>query len=118
MGIFSLLKMRIFSLFNTTDINEGVQTCRKTDGAVLLDVRSAEEYKAGHIAGSVNIPVADIHTAPDRIPDKNTVIFSYCLRGSRSARAVRILRNLGYTKVTNIGGIAAYQGEVTQGSGD
>lgn len=49
--------MGLFNFFrNTADINTGVAEYETNDGAVLLDVRTAEEYRDGHIDGSVNIP--------------------------------------------------------------
>lgn len=49
--------MGLFNFFrNTTDINTSVAEYETNDGAVLLDVRTAEEYRDGHIDGSVNIP--------------------------------------------------------------
>ena len=107
--------MGLFSFLRKTDINEAIVQYQKTEDAVLLDVRTNEEYRAGHIPGSVNIPVEQIMTAPDVLKDRNVHIFSYCLRGSRSHRAVSALRRMGYTDVTNIGGIAAYRGEIIRG---
>ena len=50
--------MRLFNFFrNTADINTGVAEYKTNDGAVLLDVRTAEEYRDGHIDGSINIPL-------------------------------------------------------------
>lgn len=46
--------MGLFNFFRSTDINAGVAEYKTTDGAVLLDVRTAEEYRAGYIDGSVN----------------------------------------------------------------
>ena len=43
--------------------------------------------------------------------DKNTLVFTYCLRGSRSSRTVKALKTMGYTNVINMGGINKYKGE-------
>ena len=106
--------MSLFDFLKQPDINEGVKTFQNTPGAVLLDVRSREEYREGHIPGSINIPVGQIGTASDQMSDRNVPVFSYCLRGSRSRRAVKALRAMGYTNVTNIGGIASFRGEITR----
>ena len=106
--------MGIFDFYKRTDINEGISIFRETAGAVLLDVRTPEEYGGGHIPGSINIPVERIMTAESILKDKNAPVFSYCLRGSRSARAVSALKRMGYANVTNIGGIVDYRGEVTR----
>ena len=85
---------------------EGLETCRSTPDAVLLDVRTTEEYAVGHIPGSVNLPL-------DRLSgiklDKSHPLFVYCHSGIRSRQACAWLNRQGYT-ATNIGGIAGYQG--------
>lgn len=95
-------------LFLREDINAGVAACRNTPGAVLLDVREADEFAAGHIPGAVNLPLPRIGQIS---LDKNTPLFAYCLRGTRSRRAVGELRRMGYTNAKSIGGITSYRGE-------
>ncbi|MCR5732000.1 MAG: rhodanese-like domain-containing protein [Sphaerochaetaceae bacterium] len=106
--------MGFFDLFRLNDINKGVEEYKNTEGAVLLDVRTREEYEAGHIEGSTNIPVEEIRTILDKIKDKNTPLFVHCLSGARSGSAVLVLGNLGYTNVKNIGGIASYRGKLVE----
>ena len=53
----------------------------------------------------------EIETIGDRIPDKSTPLFTYCLKGSRSRSAVKALKAMGYTNVINMGGINKYKGE-------
>lgn len=48
--------MGFFSFLQTKDINSGVRSFLSTEGAVLLDVRTREEYSEGHIEGSKSIP--------------------------------------------------------------
>ena len=71
---------------------------------MLIDVRTAEEYRKGHIAGSVNIPLAQIRYF--QIPNKSAPISVCCKGGGRAAQAKEILEARGYTNVTNIGGIS------------
>ncbi len=94
------------------DINEGVRTCAATAGAMLLDVRNPDEYALGHIPGSVNLPLSEIRTAEDRIPEPDTPLFVYCLSGARSNRAVAELQDMGYTNLHNLGGISKWSGEI------
>lgn len=47
--------MGIFSFLRSPDINDGVAEFNKTNGAVLLDVRTVEEYRGGHIENSINL---------------------------------------------------------------
>ena len=81
-------------------------------GAVLLDVRERDEYAAGHIPGSVNLPLSELHSAEDRFPDMDTPLFVYCLSGARSGKAIAALKEMGYTKLTNLGSIRAWRGEI------
>ena len=94
------------------DINQGVAEYQNTPGAVLLDVRTPEEYREGHIPGSKNVPLQAIIHVATVIEEKDTPIFAYCHSGARSTQAVSTLRHMGYTNVKNIGGIAAYEGKV------
>lgn len=94
------------------DINRGVAEYQSTEGAVLLDVRTAEEYKGGHIPGSKNIPVDAIERVPSVVQDKDAPVFVHCLSGARSTRAAAAMRRMGYTNVKNIGGINGYHGKV------
>lgn len=107
--------MRLFDMFKQSDINAGVEEFKKSENAILLDVRTAEEYRDGHIEGSVNIPLQSLQNVRIRIPDQNRKIYVHCLSGSRSARAASMLKTMGYLDVTNIGGIGSYTGRVVKG---
>ena len=71
--------------------------------AVLVDVRTKEEYEAGHMEGAVNIPYTEIHRqAKLRIPNKKSPVIVYCSTGKRSSQAAKSLLYLGYQKVYRI----------------
>ena len=107
--------MGLFNFFHSTaDINTGVAEYETNDGAVLLDVRTAEEYRDGHIDGSVNIPLDRISSVENIVKDKSTPLYVYCLSGGRSGQAVSYLKQMGYTNVKNIGGISSYRGKVVK----
>lgn len=86
-------------------------TARKliAQGALVLDVRTPDEYAAGHLEQALNMPVDNI---PDRLSqissllgdDKSRPIVVYCSAGGRAARAKRTLEAAGYTHVVNGGG--------------
>lgn len=104
--------MGLFSFLRAPGIDEGVQEFQNTPGALLLDVRSAEEYHERHIPGSKNIP---LHLLPARLSDlgaPDTPLFVHCLSGGRSAQAVSFLKSQGFCNAKNIGGIAGYSGKV------
>ena len=82
--------------------------------AILIDVRQPDEYEKGHIPGARSIPLQKLRDFSLEVTDKDTPIYVYCLSGARSARAVRALRGVGFTAVTDLGGISSYQGELEQ----
>jgi rhodanese-related sulfurtransferase len=72
------------------------------EGAQLVDVRSAGEFAAGHVPGSVNIPLDEIGARASELdPQKWVVVF--CASGTRSAMARHKLKGLGFPKVVNAG---------------
>ena len=80
-------------------------------GAVIIDVRSAAEYKSGHIKGSVNIPLESLKAGLSKLK-KNTVVITCCASGMRSAAAKNILTSSGFSEVYNGGGWMSLQKKV------
>jgi phage shock protein E len=70
-------------------------------GAVLIDVRSAEEYAGGHLEGSINIPHTELDAIAEAIgdPEKSTVV--YCRSGRRSGFVQTNLQQRGFSDVYN-----------------
>jgi len=67
---------------------------------ILLDVRTPNEFNNEKILGSINIPVDNIiDQIALVVPNKNEIIYVYCLSGSRSNIATNFMRQLGYTNV-------------------
>ena len=104
--------MGFFDLFKQNDINQGVKDYHNIPGAVLLDVRTPQEYREGHIPGSKNLPLQTIDKVDSIVENKDTVLYVYCHSGARSRQAASLLQHMGYSNVTNIGGITAYSGKV------
>lgn len=104
--------MKFFDFLESSDINRDVAQFRGTEGAMLLDVRGADEYAEGHIPGSVNIPLQILPTKQGLPEDLDTPIFVYCRSGGRSRRAAAFLEKAGYRHVKNIGGILNWNGEL------
>lgn len=74
--------------------------------ALLLDVRTAEEYAAGHAPNAVLVPYDRIAQQINSLaPDKNQKIYLYCRSGRRSGIAFETLKGLGYTQLTDLGGL-------------
>jgi rhodanese-related sulfurtransferase len=73
-------------------------------GGLVMDVRSAGEFTAGHLPGAVNLPLSEIETAVDRkVRSKDQVVLLYCQSGARSSEARRKLREMGYDHAFNMG---------------
>lgn len=104
--------MGFFDFLKQPDINQGIENYKNAFGAVLLDVRTPQEYRGGHIPGSKNIPLQFIGNVTSVVEDKDTVLYVYCQSGARSRQASGMLQDMGYRNVNNIGGIAAYSGKV------
>ncbi len=82
---------------------------RSTVPFMLLDVRTPEEYAAGHIAGATLIPVQVLAERLNEVP-KNKQVYVYCHSGTRSARASKLLAAHGFTNIENMqGGIVAWK---------
>lgn len=77
------------------------------DGAILVDVRTEDEYNEDHISGAVllTLDTIDEATALSVIDSKDTPIIVYCRSGNRSSQALSKLEALGYTKVYDLGSI-------------
>ena len=77
------------------------------DGKVIwIDVRTSEEFIAGHVAGSTNIPYDEVKDSSHLLPsDKTTEINVYCRSGRRSNIAKTFLIDLGYLNVIDRGGL-------------
>lgn len=83
---------------------------------IVVDVRTAEEYKQGHIKEAINIPNESILSQqPEQLADKNAVLLVYCRTGVRSRDASEKLTGMGYKNVFDFGGIADWPYEVISG---
>lgn len=92
---------------------ERFDTLRKADtnGTVVLDVRTREEYEAGHIPGSVLIDFnSDDFEEKVAKLDKDKTYLVHCASGGRSARASKKMEKLGFKKLYNLeGGMGAWE---------
>ena len=79
------------------------------NGATLLDVRNVAEFKSGALPNAKNIPLAILPVLAHEHLDKSDPVLVYCQVGARASMAEKILASLGFSDVTNIGGIQHYQ---------
>ncbi len=64
-------------------------------GALIVDVRTPEEFKSGHVHGSINIPLDQIASKITMLKNKNVPIIAVCRSGARSGSAVGLLKSNG-----------------------
>jgi rhodanese-related sulfurtransferase len=96
--------------------DEAMRLMENQEGVLLLDVRTPQEYSSMHIPRSVNVPLDQINRIDQLVQNKDTTIIVYCLSGARASSAARFLRNMGYTDVSNLGGISAWPYKTVKGN--
>jgi phage shock protein E len=79
-------------------------------GALVVDVRSDDEYGDEHFPKALNIPVGELQSRAGELGPKDRAIVLYCASGARSAMGARILKSLGFTDVMNAGGLSDMPG--------
>ncbi len=101
----------------TLSPNEAAELMLNDTAAMLVDVRTKGEYKAGHIQGSIFIPLQDILNNPFSVSDrKDTPIILYCQKGYKSSIAAQALIDAGYSRIYTIPGYESYDGFYHSGS--
>lgn len=89
---------------NALQAEEALQLLEDNPGqVVLVDIKSKEDYDAGHIKGAINIPFAELGKNLDRLP-KNKQIILQCYSGQTSSEAVALTRILGFNTFNFQGG--------------
>lgn len=119
LAVFFLIGCSKQAAKNTNDKTSGYQKiaaatvkARLDNGEklIIVDVRTKEEYAAGHIKNSLLIPYDEIESkAASLLPDKNAAIIVYCRSGRRSEIAAKSLLKLGYTNVADMGAISDWK---------
>jgi len=95
--------------WRTISAEEAMQLMSDTQGFILVDVRTEQEYQEAHIEGAILIPSSDIEAlAESMLPDKDATILLYCRSGGRSAGAAATLAGMGYTNIYDFGGIMSW----------
>jgi len=119
-GIIALVVVSLFALAGSmgTEQLSGasfVERYQKTDGAILLDVRTPGEFAGGHLEGAVNIDFDNpTFTSEIQKLDKSKPYFLYCRSGNRSGQAITIMKKEGFRSISELeGGIVSNQGELT-----
>lgn len=98
------------SKYETIDTNKALELI--DTGAIILDVRTVDEFNREHIPNAINIPLDQIDTIGF---DKGSSIIVYCQSGMRSKEAVEKMADLGYTSLYNLdGGLLNWGGELEE----
>lgn len=83
--------------------------------ALIVDVRTQEEYDAGHVDNALLIPLDTIgQEPPEQISDLDTAIILYCRSGNRSSQALQLLEQIGYSEVYDLGSINNWKGTIVK----
>lgn len=77
-------------------------------GAMIVDVRTAQEFMAGHLPKAVNFPLSELQRHFANM-NKDTQIVLYCRSGNRSGQAYQYLKYQGFTQIHNAGGLVEMQ---------
>ena len=86
-----------------------------SENAIVIDVRTAQEFQAGHIKNAINIPYEVIGFKIKRVTEeKDREVLVYCRSGRRSGIALETLNKLGYTNAKNVGGYEAFKKQLGQ----
>ncbi len=100
--------MQVRKTLQTTDMDGYLAVVKNPNGALLVDVREADEFKAGHVPGAVNIPRGVLEFAiwrklgyPAQV-DTGRRIYVQCATGARATLAAQQLKAVGFTNVTAV----------------
>ena len=103
---------RLYAQASVDDLKARLESGERT---AVLDVRSAQEWAGGHIAGASHVPVDDLESNLHQVPRDGTPLFVVCAGGGRSATAAEYLAGRGFLHVHNVqGGMTAWRGEVVK----
>jgi phage shock protein E len=113
-AVIIILGLFIFKTNYTDIISDNELSVRKIQkdldsGAVLLDVRTPAEYNELHAEPAINIPLSDIQDNSFGDLKKEQKIYVYCKSGNRSAQAIKILNQAGFTNTVDLKSLSYWQ---------
>lgn len=93
------------TIFDIKEISYEELNYKLKEGAILIDVRTIQEFKERHIDGAIVIPYYEItKEIEQKVADKTSEIIVYCQNGGRGKKAIKFLYKLGYENVYNLKG--------------
>ena len=102
-GIFAFIIIR--RLLGGGKVASSIVKEKLESGAIIVDVRSPDEFRDGAYPGAKNIPLGELGSRLGEIPKDKPVVL-YCASGARSSSAARAMKQAGYVDVINAGGLA------------
>lgn len=103
--MFKKIKQILYRSLETKEISykKLEEIMKNNPKAILVDVRSKQEYNEGHLDGAINIPLYDLEKQIEKLPpDKQCAVILYCRSGHRSRQAKEKLEKLGYENIYNL----------------
>jgi len=108
---FAYSKGWILANFTSVTPQQAIVLLENDDNITLLDVRTPEEFRSGHLRDATLIPLGKLETNLNKLaPSKNKKILVYCRSGNRSVAASRILEKHGFTPLNIKEGIVGLMG--------
>lgn len=99
----------------TMNLNDAYRMAHEDKTVFLIDVRTKAEYDEGHVPGALLIPLNQIEQEIEKTAaDKDAKIILYCRSGNRSGQAQAALERMGYTNVSNAGGVGSFDGTLAR----
>ena len=95
--------MGLFDKIKDLTVNEGINRARTEKDAVLLDIRTREAYRKGHVAGTIHIPLDKLEQIKNRVQRTDVPIYVIGDYDHSPKKAARQLKKMGYTKAVPSG---------------
>ena len=116
--VAALVLVGFFALKRASFVPAEVARQHLQAGALVVDVRSPDEFQGGHLPNAINIPLGRLREElPRQVPDQSRVLLLHCLSGTRSAVARQQAKRLGYPNVFNLGSYGRAENLVRASSG-
>lgn len=95
------IKKIFYRCYENTEITyEVLKNMMKNNSVILIDVRSNQEYKEGHLEGAINVPLYNLKNDISKyVSNKEDVLILYCSSGYRSKKAEDLLKKIGYVNI-------------------
>ena len=102
--MFKIIRKKLFKRsMDFYEISIEELKLKQNQGAIIIDVRSSQEYNEGHLSGAINIPYYELKKNINSIiKDRNKEIVIYCQEGVRGKQAYKILKKYKFEKVYNL----------------